>query len=147
MHESIETYLTHLGIRIAKLEHDQKIAAEILKLYPNVQVRNSFIFHDSSVKPTDVEHFLVADGEKDCILFCLFVMTNFGKVYYTDQFKYQISDYTKDYKEKIDNSDFWQLIQKANLPEELIAKIKETIKDEDDIDINDFDEKVDADVF
>ena len=141
MHESIETHLTNLGIRIAKLEHEQKMVAEILKLYPNVQVRNSFIFHDSSVKPTDVEYFLVADNEKDCILFCLFVMTDFGKVYYTDQFKYQISDYTKDRKEKIDNSEFWNLIQKANLSEELIVKIKEAIAGEDDID-----EKVDADV-
>ncbi len=145
MHESTETYLTHLGIRIVKLEHEQKIAAEILKLYPNVQVRNSWVFHDSSVKPTDIEHFLVADGCNDYILFSPFVMTDFGKVYYTDRFKYQVSDYTKDYKEKIDNSEFWSLIQKANLSEELIAKIKEVIADED-CDINDFDEKVDTDV-
>lgn len=115
-----------IPVKDDNLERDQKTLDEMWKSYPNAPLRSS------DIKPTDVEYFFVANGLNDDILFSTFVINDSGKVYYNDQFKYHFADYTKDSVEKLDNSDFWNLIEKANCSKELIIKIKQIIKDEED---------------
>ena len=117
MHISLEQKLKDLSKDIAKLEHYKKNIYEIVKIYPDVRWKDFGCgfecFADSSIIPDD----FYEDYSSRHLYIYPYLNSNFGKV-----FSGQCFIYKEDFE---NNTNFWQEIEQAKLPQNVVDKIKQ----------------------
>lgn len=77
-------------------------------------------------QPNDVEEFWC--GDFSCLCFIPFEDNDLGRVYSDETFLYHIRNCRDN---KSDKCDFFDTVKKANLPEKIVNKIEQIIKEVD----------------